>query len=112
MEYEEKLILLKNNIKKKLDNLIQDETFYILSHSVEYLKNTSLCFEMEDPIDLDTIKNNIFSVKYKNKKLIIDDLKKAFNNTKNYYKINEKEKKDIIIAENKIKEIIEFIENY
>ena len=61
------LELLKNDISKKLDELINDNNFNLVSFSIDFLKNPEFCLKLEEPIDLNIIRKNLYNKKYKKK---------------------------------------------
>lgn len=103
----ENLLNFKMSINNILNKLSSDKIHSNIFQHYNSYAYPSFCLDNDEPIDLITIKNTIFSQKYKKKEEIINDINKAILNIKMYLKGNIQEYQKIFISEKCINKLIE-----
>ena len=102
----ENLLNFQMSINNILNTLSSDKIHSNIFHQYNSYVYPSFCLDNDEPIDLITIKNTIFSKKYKKKEEIINDINKAILNIKMYLKDDIHEYQKILISEKCINKLI------
>lgn len=103
---DENLLNFKMSINNILNKLSSDKIHSNIFRQYNSYAYPSFCLDYDEPIDLITIKNTIFSQKYKMKEEIINDINKAIINIKIYLKDDIQEYQKILISEKCINKLI------